>query len=79
MDLTTFKLKFRKVLTITAYASVPIILIETILSIINPVWMIPFMRFFGINVYAISLLAWFLFAIICIIFTNKNKRAENDE
>ena len=70
MDLTTLKLKFKKVLTITAYASAPIILIETISSTINPVWMMPFMRFLGINVYAISLLAWFLLAIICMIFSN---------
>lgn len=76
IDLTNYKLKFKKVLVITAYASVPIILIETIIAVINPKILFPFMRFIGLNLYAVTLTIWFFYIIICIIIINKRTKNE---
>ncbi len=78
MDLTHYKIKFKKMLTIAAFASVPIILIETIFAAINPSLLLPFMRFIGLNIYTVTLAIWFGYIIICVIFL-KDKLEKEDE
>ena len=71
MDLTNYKLRFRRVLSIAAHAGVPIVLIETIAAVTNPDVLLPFMRFIGLNIYAVTLTLWFFYIIICIVFVHK--------
>lgn len=73
MDLTNRRLKYKKALSITAHAGIPIMIIETISAVINPTWMLPFMRFIGLNIYAIPLLAWIVYSTICIFTATKQK------
>lgn len=70
MDLTEYRAKLKQVITITTYAGAPIVLIEIIMSLINPQALLPFLRFLGLNLYAVTMVAWFFYAIGCVIATN---------
>jgi hypothetical protein len=76
IDLTNYKLKFKKILSISAYTGAPIILAELIISAINPKILFPFIRFIGLNVYSVTLIIWFFFIILCIIVSNKKTKNE---
>lgn len=79
MDLTHYKLKLKQMLTIAAYAAVPIIIIETLFAVINPSILMPFMRFLGLNIYAVTLTIWLGYIVICVISVYaKDEETEED-
>ncbi|RLE48227.1 hypothetical protein DRJ25_00440 [Candidatus Woesearchaeota archaeon] len=67
MDLTDYKTRFKNTLTITTHAGIPLVLIETLVAVTNPKILFPFMRFIGLRVYAITLVIWFIYTLLCII------------
>ena len=79
MDLTHYKLKFKKVMSIAVHAGVPIVLIETIAAATNPKVLFPFMRFIGLNIYAVTLTIWFFYIILCIVAIHTKKEVEKHE
>ncbi len=63
-ELTRFKLKWKEMLNVAAHASTLVILIEVISAPISTAYLLPVMRFLGVNIYAVTTL---LFAVLTVV------------
>jgi len=66
-ELSKFRLKWKQMLNVVAYALTPIIFLEVISAGISTKYLIPVLRFLGINVYLISLLILSVVVIMGVI------------
>jgi len=66
-ELTRFKLRWKEMLNVSMHALTAIILIETISAPIATAYLLPVTRFLGVNIYAITTLAFAVLMIIGIV------------
>lgn len=55
LDLTRWKLRWKQMLNLAAHAITPIILLEVIAAFATTIFLVPFMKFVGVNIYLVSL------------------------
>ncbi|MBI4016606.1 MAG: DUF1189 family protein [Candidatus Aenigmarchaeota archaeon] len=66
LDLTHFRLEWRKMLNIAGYSAAPVILFEVISLPVNTDYLIPLVQIIGMNIYLVPLL---LYAVIIGVAT----------
>ncbi|VVB81135.1 Uncharacterised protein [uncultured archaeon] len=67
MELSRYRLHWKQMLNIAAHALTAVILVEVIAAAVSTVFLIPIMRFLGLNVYAITTLAFACLIVLGIV------------
>ncbi len=74
MELTKFRLRWKQVLNIAAHALTAIIFIEVISAVFTTVYLIPVLRFLGVNIYAVTTVLFAVFMVAGIVGCNVEAR-----
>jgi len=69
-ELSRFRLKWKQMLNIAAHALTPLILLEVISAGITTAYLIPVLKFLGVNIYLVSLLSFCVLMIMGIVGYN---------
>ena len=67
MELSRYRLRWKQVLNIAAHALTAVILVEVVSASITTVFLIPVMRFLGLNVYAVTTVAFAVLIVMGIV------------
>ena len=67
MELSRYRLRWKQMLNIAAHALTAVILVEVVSASITTVFLIPVMRFLGLNVYAVTTLAFAVLMVMGIV------------
>lgn len=73
-ELTRWRLKFKQVLNIACHTAVVMVVLEVVSAPINTGYLLPFLKFLGINIYAVTLALFCIFSIAGIVFVNIKKK-----
>ncbi len=74
MELTKFRLHWKQVLNIAAHALTLVIFIEVISAAITTVYLLPILRFLGVNIFAITTLLFAVMMVVGIVGCNVEAR-----
>lgn len=71
LELTHWRLKFRQILNIACHTSIIMIVLELVSAPFGTAYLLPLVKFLGINIYAVTLVLFAFFTVAGVIFANK--------
>ncbi|OYT31551.1 hypothetical protein DRJ22_00360 [Candidatus Woesearchaeota archaeon] len=73
-ELTRWRLKFRQVFNIACHTVLVMVVLEVVSAPFGTRYLFPFLKFLGVNVYAVSLALFSVFTVAGFVFVNVKKK-----